>query len=133
MRVMRIFADTAGAARVEWREVPLAPDAGGRPTSPMFDAMQVFFRESPPGHVHGRHRAPRRQLIFVAGGVGEVVLDDGSRWRFGPGDVLFAENTTGHGHVTRTVEGTRAFVHVSVPASFDITAWPLAQRCDPGG
>ena len=128
MNVLRIFSDADGIARVERREVPLQIDAQGRATSPAFPAGRFFFRETPPGHVHGRHRAPQRQLIFVASGAGEIELDDGSRWPFGPGDVIFAENTTGQGHVTRTLAGIRGFFHVSVPDDFAITDWPLADH-----
>ena len=60
------------------------------------------------------------------GGAGEIELGDGTRHRFGPGDVIFAEDTAGDGHVTRTLEGTRGFAHLPVPDGFDITRWPLA-------
>jgi len=128
MNVLRIYSDSQGTARVERRQVPLQSDAQGRATSTPFDARQFFFRETPPGHVHGRHRAPQRQLIFVTSGAGEIELDDGSRWRFGPGDLIFAENTSGRGHVTRTLEGIRGFVHLSVPDDFAITDWPLVEH-----
>ena len=128
MNVLRIYSDPQGIARVERRLVPLARDAQGRATSPSFAANQFFFRETPPGHVHGRHRAPQRQLIFVTSGSGEIELDDGSRWRFGPGDLIFAENTTGQGHITRTLQGVRGFVHLAVPDDFAITDWPLADE-----
>ena len=126
MKVMRIFSDAEGVARVEWREVPMHNDASGRPTSPRFPAAGFFFRDTPPEHVRGKHRAPQRQFIIVTTGIGEVELDDGSVHRFASGDIIFAENTTGKGHVTRNVEGVRGFVHLPVPESFDITDWPLA-------
>lgn len=125
MKVMRIFTDADGRARVEYREVPLDANAD-RPKSPDLPALRLFFRETPAGHVHGKHRAPQRQFIFVTHGVGEIELDDGSTWRFKPGDVTFAEDTTGSGHITRTLEGPRGFMHIPVPDTFDITAWPLA-------
>ena len=128
MNVLRIFSDAEGVARIERRQVPLQTDPQGRATSPAFAARQFFFRETPPGHVHGQHRAPQRQLIFVTSGAGEIELDDGSRWRFEPGDLIFAENTTGQGHVTRTLEGVRGFVHLGVPENFAITDWPLADE-----
>lgn len=128
MNVLRIFSGADGVARVERRTVPLQRDAQGRATSPAFSARQFFFRETPAGHVHGRHRAPQRQLIFVTSGAGEIELDDGSRWPFAPGDIIFAENTTGQGHVTRTLEGVRGFVHVSVPDDFSIADWPLVDH-----
>jgi hypothetical protein len=123
---MRIYSDPGGVARVEWRRVPLEPDASGRATSPRFAATELFFRDTPADYPRGRHTAPQRQFIVVVSGVGEVELDDGSVHRFAAGDILFAEDTSGRGHVTRNVEGVRGFMHVGVPAEFDITQWPLA-------
>ena len=128
MNVLRIYSDPHGIARIERRKVPLERDQQGRATSTSFAARQFFFRETPPGHVHGKHRAPQRQLIFVTSGCGVIELDDGSLWRFGPGDLIFAENTAGQGHVTRTLEGIRGFVHVGVPDDFSVTDWPLADE-----
>jgi hypothetical protein len=124
--VTRIFTAPDGKARIERREVPMTPDAGGRATSVDLPALRLFFRDTPPAHVHRMHRAPQRQFIFVTAGTGEIELGDGARHRFAPGDVIFAEDTTGDGHITRTLEGTRGFAHVPVPAEFDISRWPLA-------
>jgi len=126
MIVTRIYAAPDGKACIERREVPMTPDASGRATSPDLSALRLFFRDTPPAHVNPKHRAPQRQFIFVTAGIGEIELADGSRHRFAPGDVLFAEDTTGDGHITRTLEGTRGFAHVPVPDGFDITRWPLA-------
>jgi hypothetical protein len=125
MRVRRIFADPGGRTRIEWRELPL--DGSDRPTSPVLPINNVFFREQPEGHVHGQHNAPRRQLIIVISGLGEIELPGGERWRFGPGAVMFAENTSGEGHVTRTLQGVRTFAYLPVPDGFDITQWPLVE------
>jgi len=123
MKVRRIFSDAQGRTRMEWREVPL--DASERPTSAPLPPSQAFFRETAPGHVHKRHNAPRRQMIIVISGIGEIELPDGKTWRFGPGDVTFAENTTGEGHITRTLEGVRTFCYLPMTEDFDITRWPL--------
>ena len=125
MKLMRIYSDALGAARVEWRSMPLQPDASGRATSAQFPVLSVFFRDTPPGYVHGKHRAPQRQLIVVVSGIGEIELGDGSRFRIEPGDVIFAENTSGEGHVTRALAGVRGFMHVTVPDTFDVRTWPL--------
>ena len=124
MIVTRIFTAADGNARIERRVVPMEPDQSGRATSRDLTALRLFFRDTPPAHVHQKHRAQQRQFIFVTSGIGEIELSDGTRYRFAPGDVLFAEDTTGDGHVTRTLEGTRGFAHVPVPAEFDITCWP---------
>jgi len=126
MIVTRIFAAADGSARIERREVPMEPDVSGRATSADLPVLRLFFRETPPAHVHQKHRAPQRQFIFVTCGVGEIELGDGTRHRFAPGDILFAEDTAGDGHVTRTLEGMRGFAHLPVPPEFDITRWPLA-------
>lgn len=126
MIVTRIFAAADGKARIERRVVPMTPDASARATSADLPALRLFFRDTPPAHVNPSHRAPQRQFIFVTSGIGEIELGDGTRHRFGPGDVIFAEDTTGDGHVTRTLEGMRGFAHVPVPDEFDIARWPLA-------
>src|SRR3954465_15311741 len=126
MIVTRIFAGTDGTARLERRRVPMRPDASGRETSADFPAQRLFFRDTPPAHLHAKHRAPQRQFIVVVSGTGEIELEDGSRPRFEPGALLFVEDTPGAGHVTRTLEGTRGFAHIPVQADFDITGWPLA-------
>ena len=126
MIVTRIFAADDGAARIERRQVPMQPDRSGRPTSADLPALRLFFRDTPPAHVHDKHRAPQRQFIVVVSGVGEIELDDGTRQRFAPGALLFVEDTTGAGHITRTLEGTRGFAYIPVGPEFDITRWPLA-------
>jgi hypothetical protein len=126
MIVTRIFAAEDGSARIERRQVPMQPDRSGRPTSADFPALRLFFRDTPPSHVHDKHRAPQRQFILVVSGTGEIELDDGTRHRFAPGALLFVEDTTGAGHITRTLEGTRGFAHMPVAPEFDITRWPLA-------
>jgi hypothetical protein len=126
MIVTRIFAADDGRARIERREVPMQPDRSGRPTSADFPALRLFFRDTPPEHLHDKHRAPQRQFIVVVSGIGEIELDDGTRHRFAPGALLFVEDTTGDGHITRTLEGTRGFAHIPVGSAFDITRWPLA-------
>ena len=125
MIVTRVYADKNGKAKIERRTVPMTPDKSGRATSVDFPALRLFFRDTPPAHVHDKHRAPQRQFIFVVSGVGEIELGDGSKHRFAPGDVFFVEDTTGEGHITRTLEGTRGFAHVPVAAGFDIAGWPL--------
>ena len=42
-----------------------------------------------------------------------------------PGDLIFAEDTKGKGHITRSLRDTRGFVHVAMPDDFDVTGWKL--------
>jgi quercetin dioxygenase-like cupin family protein len=49
------------------------------------------------------HNAPRRQVIVILAGEIEVEVSDGEVRRFGPGDVTLVEDTTGKGHITRSL------------------------------
>ena len=98
-----------------------------RPTSPSFACREIFFRETPEGHVQDYHNAPRRQLIFLVSGVLELEASDGARVLCRPGDLIFAEDLQGQGHITRSLQGVRGFVHLAMPDEFDVAAWPLAR------
>ena len=71
------------------------------------------------------HNAPRRQLIFLTSGILELEASDGKRTICLPGDLIFAEDMQGKGHITRSLRDVRGFVHVSMPDDFDLSAWPL--------
>jgi hypothetical protein len=51
------------------------------------------------------HPVPRRQYVITLCGQVEIETGDGTIRRFGPGDVMLAEDTIGHGHITRVVGG----------------------------
>ena len=55
-----------------------------------------------------------------------IETSDGRRVICRPGDLIFAEDRQGKGHITRSLRDTRGFVHVVMPEDFDITLWPLA-------
>jgi quercetin dioxygenase-like cupin family protein len=122
VRLFRIHTKASGESAIEVREVPMS---GPRPTSPTFQAGALFFRETPEGHVQDLHNAPRRQLIFLTSGLLELESSAGERFICRPGDLIFAEDTQGKGHITRSLRDTRGFVHLSMPADFDVSRWPL--------
>jgi hypothetical protein len=123
MRLVRIYSKPDGHSAVEVREVPMS--AGERPTSPTFQGGAMFFRETAEGHVQSYHNAPRRQLIFLTSGILEIESSEGRRCVCRPGDLIFAEDTTGKGHITRSLRDVRGFAHVAMPADFDVSAWKL--------
>jgi quercetin dioxygenase-like cupin family protein len=65
------------------------------------------------------HPAPREQWVVLLRGVLEVEVTDGTRRRFGPGDLLYVTDTTGRGHVTRAV-GDPPFEALFVPVEEDV-------------
>ena len=75
---------------------------------------QVIFLRSD-GFDSEPHPAPRKQWVLMLKGTIEVEVSDGSRRRFGPGDLILAADTTGRGHVTTAI-GAPPFEGLFVPA-----------------
>ena len=125
MRIVRIYTRESGESAVEIRRVPMT--GAERPMSATFRCESMFFRETPEGHVQDLHNAPRRQLIFLVSGILEIETSGGRRVVCRPGDLIFAEDREGKGHITRSLRDVRGFVHVVVPEDFDVSAWPLEQ------
>jgi quercetin dioxygenase-like cupin family protein len=125
MRIVRIFTRESGESAIEVRRMPITGDA--RPASETFQCTSIFFRETPQGHVQDYHNAPRRQLIFLTSGILELEASDGKRFVCRPGDLIFAEDIAGRGHITRSLRDVRGFVHVAMSGDFDVAGWPLEQ------
>ena len=74
------------------------------------DVKEVIFRECE-GPIPGNwHTAPRRQYLIMLEGEIELEVADGSKRRLGPGQILLAEDTTGHGHITRPSDKTSQII-----------------------
>ena len=125
MRIVRIFTTDSGESAIEIRTVPMSE--AERPKSETFGCYAIFFRETPEGYVQGFHNAPRRQLIFLTSGILELESSLGRRFVCRPGDLIFAEDVEGKGHITRSLRDVRGFVHVAMPDDFDVTRWPLVE------
>jgi quercetin dioxygenase-like cupin family protein len=123
VRIVRIYTKPSGDSSIEIREVPMT--GTDRPASKTFQGGALFFRETPEGHVQELHNAPRRQLIFLTSGLLELESSEGLRFICRPGDIIFAEDMRGKGHITRSLRDTRGFVHIAMPDDFDVSAWPL--------
>jgi hypothetical protein len=125
MRIVRIFTTVSGQSAIEIRRVPMSGMA--RPMSEIFRCDSIFFRETPEGHVQDFHNAPRRQLIFLTSGILELEASDGQRTICRPGDLIFAEDMQGKGHITRSLRDIHGFVHLAMPEDFDVSRWPLVE------
>ena len=75
----------------------------------------IIFRDATPDHVNSWHRAPTRQYVINLAGETEIEIGDGSKRRFGAGDILLAEDTSGQGHISRDVGALpRRFIFIPV-------------------
>ena len=109
MQIIRVFSGDDNESHFE--EVPfdqfaeIASRIGKGP-------VNVNRRDSP--SFSDYHTAPRRQYVVVMAGVFEFETADGSQCRLNPGDVLVAEDLTGHGHIARGI-GDEPRVSLAVP------------------
>jgi len=82
-------------------------DRAGRPAEP--PAKGVIFRRTPADQFLAWHPAPRRQYVITLSGAAEVEASDGEVRLVGPGTIMLADDTTGKGHITRSLDpGPRA-------------------------
>lgn len=114
-KVVRIFATPDGGSRVE--ELVISPDAKPIPVTRMTaGAYRGSGARAPDWHT-----APRKQFAINMSGELEVELTDGSRRKIAS-DLVYLEDLTGKGHVTRALGPiTNVFIHVA--DDFDVVAW----------
>ena len=129
MKITRIRAGADGATRFDEVEIPLA-GAGeiGRLSKP-FPADAVIFRETGADYDYDWHPAPARQLVILLDGEIEIEVGCGEVRRFGGGEVLLLEDTSGRGHRTRNVGAVprrSLFVRLAPDALLDGSGGPPA-------
>lgn len=114
-KVVRIYATPDGGSRVE--ELTISPDA--KPID--ITRMTAGAYRGSGARAPDWHTAPRKQFAINMSGELEVELTDGTRRKIGS-DLVYLEDTTGKGHVTRALGPiTNVFLHV--PDDFDVVAW----------
>jgi quercetin dioxygenase-like cupin family protein len=118
MKFPMIHTDEQGETHFGVQDLPEREVAMGPPPNPtgkMGDlgavtTMCVFA--VPAGTDAPAHNAPQPHVVIVLSGKGEVVTSDGEARQFLPGEVLFCNDLTGKGHVTRALTDlSLAFVH----------------------
>jgi quercetin dioxygenase-like cupin family protein len=109
MKFPMIYADELGETHfgvqgLPDREVPFGPPPN--PTGQMTDfgaVATMFVFSVPAGTDVPAHNAPHPYIAIILSGEGEVVTSDGEARRFHHGGVLFCNDLTGKGHVTRAI------------------------------
>lgn len=114
-KVVRVFATADGGSRVE--ELTISPNA--KPVD--ITSMTARVYRGTGATAPDWHTAPRKQFAINMSGALEVELTDGTRRRIAS-DLVFLEDLTGKGHVTRAL-GPITNVFLQVPDDFDVVAW----------
>jgi hypothetical protein len=114
-KVVRVYTTPDGGSRVE--ELTISPNAKPIDITRMTAGAYRGSGATAPDW----HTAPRKQFAINMTGQLEVELSDGTRRKIGS-DLVYLEDTTGKGHVTRALGPiTNVFLHV--PDDFDVVAW----------
>lgn len=119
MEIVRIFSGTDGQSHLEDVTVALEDFGVSGKISELWPGGGVQFRTVAGDYQLDFHTAPRRQLVVNLTGSVEIEVGDGTKRVFGPGSILLAEDRTGQGHISRSVDGqprTCLFVHLDDPA-----------------
>ena|SRR5437879_6251291 len=122
MKAVHLYTGPDGRSHFADMDIPLKPVSLGEQWSPG-PGDAVTFRQTPVGAEQNFHPAPQRQFVITLAGEAEIECGDGAKRRFGPGDIMLADDTTGQGHITRVTQGPRRYLFVPLSDSVDVNAW----------
>ena len=122
MKFPMIYANERGETHFGVQDLPDREVAMGPPPNPTgqmsdFGAVTTMCVFSvPAGTTAPAHNAPQPYIVIVLSGEGEVLTSDGEARRFQPGELLFCNDLTGKGHMTRAITDlVLAFVNRARP------------------
>ena len=115
LMITRLFTGPDGQTHAEEIEAKFAP-GGGNDVYKLMANSGAEIHRAPPGRVADWHTAPRRQYVITLSGHAELEVAGGKKISLGPGSIDLVEDTTGKGHITRTV-GTEDRVTIQIPVS----------------
>ena len=114
IKVTRIYTGADNQTHVEEYDAPLGAPRGATELSEAVDVTSLQFRRTSPDYFIDWHNAPRKQYVITLSGESEVELGDGTKIRLHPGHILLAEDTTGQGHISRSV-GSEDRISLFIP------------------
>ena len=120
-RVIRIYADADGVSHIQELVIATKPGRATR-SAPALPATAAVYTEYTAALVEEWHRAPARQFSISMSGEIEVEVSDGTKHAIHAGDMVFLEDLTGKGHITRLLSPVTN-IFIRVPDSFDIVKW----------
>jgi hypothetical protein len=103
IRVHNLYCDDRGESH--WRDVTIeweneGPE--GKISARQF-ANGIIFRQTQAEHDRPWHPAPRRQYIINLDAGVELTASDGESRVIGAGEIILVEDTTGKGHLSKSV------------------------------
>jgi hypothetical protein len=103
MKIARVYADSSGESHFEDIDIEMSDAGNIGILSDKFEATGIIFRETKEDYNYVWHTAPRRQYVINLSGEFEITVSSGETRRFGDGDIILLEDTTGRGHCSKAV------------------------------
>jgi uncharacterized cupin superfamily protein len=105
MRIHNLYCDANGESH--WRDVNVewVEERNSSKLSTRLPATGIIFRETSGDYDLSWHPAPRRQYIINLDGGVQITASDGEARTIGAGEVVLVEDTTGKGHLSKSVGG----------------------------
>ncbi len=101
MKIIRVFSGDDGESHFE----DVTPEDMAKIVNRLGAGdITLGLRSSP--SFSDSHNAPRRQYVVNLSGTAEFEAADGTKVQMEPGDILVAEDLTGHGHIARSLGDT---------------------------
>lgn len=122
MRLTRMYQGDDGTSQFEDIEIALKEFEVGAFTRNL-RPDHMSFRISQPGLVNDWHNASAKTMIIVIQGSVQTEVSSGETRSFGPGEICYAEDVDGPGHLTTDLEGPRLSLMVFLPDDFDVHRW----------
>ncbi len=98
IRCVKLYTGEDGNSYFTEGSIDLPGGERGDFISALVGASSISFRETRQGGSFDWHTAPAHQFVLTLSGTLDFEMPDGSVVRINPGDVLWADDTIGHGH-----------------------------------
>ena len=105
MRIHNIYVDAKGETHFRDIEVKWVEERDFSKYSERLKATGIIFRETSGDYDLDWHPAPRRQYIINLDGGVKITASDGESRIIGAGEVILVEDTSGKGHLSKSVSG----------------------------
>jgi uncharacterized cupin superfamily protein len=103
MKFVHLCTGADGESHFRDVEVEMKGAGNRGQRSELMKATGIFFSVTGADYDLDWHNAPRRQFVITLEGEVEITASDGMKRRFGPGDIMLADDMTGRGHISRAV------------------------------
>lgn len=118
MQFPHIYSDEQGETHIGLLEIAEQETRMGPPPNPVgllsdtqaVSSLVIFC--APAGIEVPPHNAPQLYICIVLSGEGEVAASDGTTLRLRAGELVFCDDVSGKGHITRSLTDCRlAFIN----------------------